>query len=87
MDALREEVKEKGFPFTVDSSESFDMGEAAGHFAYISDPDGTPIEFVETHKVPIIKALNWNINLKKRDPDKSLPRWMIKTMRWKRVKD
>ncbi len=86
MDALRKEVDEKGFPFTVDSADSFDMGEAAGHFAYISDPDGIPIEFVETHKVPIIKALNWNIDLRKRNPDKSLPLWMIKTMRWKRVK-
>lgn len=87
MDLLREEVRSKGFPFTVDSSESFDMGEAAGHFAYISDPDGTPIEFVETHKVPIIKKIGWNINLKKRNPNKSLPKWMIGTLRWKRVKD
>jgi catechol 2,3-dioxygenase-like lactoylglutathione lyase family enzyme len=87
MDQLREEVKTKGFPFTVDSSNSFDMGEAAGHFAYISDPDGIPIEFVETHKVPIIKKLGWNFNLKNRDPDKSLPKWMIGTMRWKRVKE
>ncbi|MEN8125705.1 MAG: VOC family protein [Bacteroidota bacterium] len=87
MNLLREEVKAKGFPFTVDSSESFDMGETAGHFAYISDPDGTPIEFVETHRVPIIKKLGWNINLKKRDPNKSLPKWMIGTLRWKRVKD
>ncbi len=87
MDLLREEVKSKGFPFTVDSSNSFDMGEAAGHFAYISDPDGIPIEFVETHKLPIIKKLGWNFNLTKRDPDKSLPRWMIGTLRWKRVKD
>jgi catechol 2,3-dioxygenase-like lactoylglutathione lyase family enzyme len=87
MDLLRNEVKFKGFPFTVDSAESFDMGEAAGHFAYISDPDGTPIEFVETHKVPIIKKLGWNINLKKRNPNKSLPKWIIGTLRWKRVKD
>lgn len=87
MDALREEVKQKGFPFTVDSADSFDMGEAAGQFAYISDPDGTPIEFVETHKVPIIKKLGWYIDLRKRDPSKSLPRWMISTMKWKRVKD
>ena len=86
MDQLRDEVAAKGFPFTVDSSESFDMGEAAGHFAYISDPDGIPIEFVETHKVPIIKALGWNIDLKKRAANKSLPNWMIGTMRWKRVK-
>jgi len=86
MDLLKEEVKEKGYPFTVDSSESFDMGEAAGRFAYISDPDGTPIEFVETHRVPIIKKIGWNINLKNRSPKKSLPKWMIGTMRWKRVK-
>lgn len=87
MDLLKEEVKEKGFPFTVDSAESFDMGEAAGRFAYVSDPDGIPIEFVETHKVPIIKKIGWNINLEKRSPTKSLPKWMIGTLRWKRVKD
>ena len=34
------------------------MGEAAGHFSYIQDPDGTLIEFVETHKVPILKKLD-----------------------------
>jgi len=87
IDELREEVKSKGFPFTVDSANSFDMGEAAGHFAYISDPDGIPIEFVETHKVPIVKKLGWNINLKKRNPNKSLPNWLIGTLRWKRIKD
>lgn len=87
MDLLREEVKLKGFPFTVDSGNSFDMGETAGHFAYISDPDGTPIEFVETHKLPILKKLGWNIDLRKRDPNRSLPKWLINTLRWKRVKD
>ncbi len=87
MDKLRKECEEKGFPFTVDSAESFDMGQAAGHFAYISDPDGTPIEFVETHKLPIIKKLGWYMNLRGRDPKKSLPRWMINTLKWKRVKD
>ncbi len=84
---LRKEVSSKGFPFTVDSAKSFDMGEAAGHFAYISDPDGTPIEFVETHKLPIIKKLGWYMKLEGRDPQKSLPRWMINTLKWKRVKD
>ena len=84
---LREEVASKDFPFTVDSAESFDMGEAAGHFAYISDPDGTPIEFVETHKLPIIKKIGWYMNLEGRNPEKSIPRWMINTMKWKRVKD
>lgn len=76
----------KGFPFTVNSGD-FDMGEAAGHFAYIEDPDGTLIEFVETHKVPILKKLNWYLNLKNRDPLKSLPKWMIRSMGFGRVRD
>lgn len=33
------------------------MGNAAGHFSYNEDPDGTLIEYVETHKVPIVKNL------------------------------
>lgn len=87
MDALRNECLENGYPFTVDSSNSFDMGEAAGHFSYIEDPDGTLIEFVETHRVPIIKKLGWYINLKDRKTVKRLPNWMVSTLAWKRVKD
>ena len=86
MDLLRSECASKGRPFTVDSSNSFDMGDAAGHFSYIEDPDGTLIEFVETHKVPILKKLGIFINLKKRDPLKPLPNWLIKSMRIHRVK-
>lgn len=86
MDALRKDCSDNGFPFTVDSNNSFDMGEAAGHFSYVSDPDGTPIEFVETYKVPMIKAIGWEIDLKKRNPNKPLPTWVIKAMRIKRVK-
>ncbi|SMO41660.1 Catechol 2,3-dioxygenase [Saccharicrinis carchari] len=87
MDLLKEEVKRKGFPFTVDSSDGFDMGVAAGQFSYISDPDGTPIEFVETHKLPIIEKLGWYMKLKGRDPKKSLPNWMINTLSFNRVKE
>ena len=87
MDSLREECKDKGFPFTVDSQNSFDMGEAAGHFSYIADPDGTLIEFVETHKIPIMKKMGWYLNLKTRKPEKSLPTWMVKALRFNRVKD
>lgn len=87
MELLQKECDEKGFPFTVNSADSFDMGVAAGHFSYISDPDGTPIEFVETHKLPIIEKLGWYMNLKGRDPKKSLPNWMVKTLRFSRVKD
>lgn len=87
MEYLREECKTKGFPFTVDSSDSFDMGEAAGHFSYIEDPDGTLIEFVETHKIPIIKKMGWYLNLRKRNPEKPLPDWMLKMLALTGVKD
>ena len=92
MDQLNTYCESRGFPFTVDSKRShmgnsFDMGEAAGHFSYIEDPDGTLIEFVETHKVPILKKLGWYLDLRKRDPQKSLPEWILKTLRFSRVKN
>jgi catechol 2,3-dioxygenase-like lactoylglutathione lyase family enzyme len=91
MDNLKKFCDSKGFPFTVDSKQShegnsFDMGEAAGHFSYIQDPDGTLIEFVETHKVPILKKFGWYLDLRKRDPNKTLPDWIVKTLRFSRVK-
>ncbi|WKK76069.2 VOC family protein [Marivirga salinae] len=86
MQALKEECEAKGFNFTVDSANSFDMGEAAGHFTYIEDPDGTLIEFVETHKVPIMKKIGWYLDLKKRNPKKPLPRFMLKAMGMSEVK-
>jgi catechol 2,3-dioxygenase-like lactoylglutathione lyase family enzyme len=91
-DTLKEKCKNAGFPFTVDSASeieggnTFDMGDAAGHFGYISDPDGIPIEFVETHKIPILEKLNISLNLSKRDPDKPLPRWILKALAFKRKK-
>jgi catechol 2,3-dioxygenase-like lactoylglutathione lyase family enzyme len=91
IDNLRTFCENKGFPFTVDTKKSqegnsFDMGEAAGYFAYIQDPDGTLIEFVETHKVPILRKIGWYLDLRKRDPNKSLPEWILKTLRFSRVK-
>jgi len=80
----------KGFPYTVNTlsklNQSFDMGEAAGHFAYIEDPDGSLIEMVETHKIPVIKKLGWFLDLSSREKGKRLPNWMLKTLRFNRVK-
>jgi catechol 2,3-dioxygenase-like lactoylglutathione lyase family enzyme len=92
MDELKIFCEGKGFPFTVDSKKSFegnifDMGDAAGHFSYIEDPDGTLIEFVETQKVPILKKFGWYLDLRKRDPNKSLPEWILKTLKYSRVKN
>ncbi len=74
MNELRKVCEDAGHPFTVDSADSFDMGEAAGHFSYIEDPDVTLIEFVETHKIPILKKLGWYLNLLKRGQKKPLSR-------------
>ena len=87
MDTLRKKCEASGFPFTVDSSQSFDMGDASGHFSYIEDADGTLIEFVETHRIPIMKKFGIYLDLRKRNPEKPLPDWMIKTLSFSRVKD
>lgn len=86
MDALGERLNKNGFKFVVDSANSFDMGDAAGRFTYIEDADGTLIEFVETHKVPILKKIGWYINLKKRKTQNPLPNWMVNTLGWGKVK-
>lgn len=90
MDNLKKRCEEKGYPFTVDSrashpGNSFDMGEAAGHFSYIEDPDGTLVEFVETHKLPILKKFGWYMDLRKRKPE-PLPDWILKMLRFSRVR-
>ena len=85
MDTLREEVKKMNYPFTVDVGKDFDMGEAAGTFSYNEDPDGTLIEYVETYKVPVLKKLNISLDLRKRDPKKALPMWMLNAMRFNKV--
>ena len=87
MAEIKQECEAFGHPFTVDSANSFDMGEAAGHFTYIEDPDGTLIEFVETHKIPILKKVGWYLNLQKRDMQKPLPKWFFKIINMTRKKD
>ena len=83
MDSLKSFCQSKGCPFTVDScpdGEQFDMGEASGRFTYIEDPDGTLIEFVETHKVPVVARLGLYIDMNKRDKYKKLPKILFRMM-------
>lgn len=87
MKQLSAGVKAAGHPFTVDSADTFDMGKAAGHFTYVEDRDGTLVEFVETHKVPVLAKLGIYFNLKNRDPKKPLPDWMVRMMSLNKVKD
>ena len=86
MCGLKKASQEKGYAFTVDSMNSFDMEAASGRFCYMEDPDGTLIELVETHKVPIFKKWGLYLNLKKRDLKKPLPDWMIKLLALSKVK-
>ncbi len=77
MDRLKESSAAAGYRFSVDSADSFAMGSSAGRFCYVEDPDGTLIELVETHKVPICKKWGLYLNLKGRKGEKPLPDWMI----------
>lgn len=77
MHSLKEKAGMLGYSFTVDSSESFTMDSSAGRFCYVEDPDGTLIELVETHKVPVLKKIGWFIDLTKRKQNKPLPKWMV----------
>ncbi len=85
MKDLKTFIESKGLTFTADSNpeayeseaEIFDMGGASGHFTYIEDPDGNLIEFVETYYVPIVSKLGIGLNLKKKDPEKPLPDFLV----------
>ena len=86
MCGLKKYDEENGYKFTVDSINTFGMESASGRFCYIEDPDGTLIELVETHKVPVLKKLGIHLNLKKRDLKKPWPDWMIKLLALSKVK-
>lgn len=87
MEGLQQKAAGLGVEFTVDSGNTFDMGEAGGRFAYMEDPDGTLIELVETHKVPVFKKLGIYFNLKKRGTYKTLPDWMVGLLGMNKIKD
>lgn len=86
MDSLKENSNKYGYNFSVDSENSFGMGNASGRFCFIEDPDGTLIELVETHKVPILKKLGLFLNLKNRKKGKPLPNFIIKLLALSKVK-
>lgn len=87
MNALKSSLEKNGHHFTVDSSDTFDMGDSGGRFSYVEDPDGTLIEMVETHKVPVFKKFGIYINLDKRAKGKPLPNWMVGLLGLNKVKD
>ena len=49
--------------------------------------DGTLIEMIEVYKIPIIEKLGLYLNVEKRPATQPLPNWMLKAMKFSRVKD
>jgi catechol 2,3-dioxygenase-like lactoylglutathione lyase family enzyme len=86
MDLLKIKCEQAGYLFTVDSKNSFAMDAAAGRFCYVEDNDGTLIELVETHKVPVIKKIGLYLNLKKRKVSRPLPFWIIGCLALSKIK-
>lgn len=88
MVALGKDLAEKGFGFTCDTRDTLDMGGTTRvHCTYIEDPDGTLLELIEVYKIPILEKLGIFLNVEKRDPLKPLPDFMLKALRFTRIKD
>ena len=85
MEALKKLSESLGYPFSIDSGGTFEMDKAGGRYCYVEDPDGTLIELVETHKVPILKKLGWYMDLRKRSAE-PLPDWMVRMLGLSKVK-
>ncbi len=87
MKALGEDLRAAGYPFTCDSSNALSMGQTKVHCTYIHDYDRTLIEMIEVYKVPIVEKWGIFLNVEKRDPLKPLPDFMLKALRFSRIKD
>ncbi len=87
MKALGEDLAKGGYPFTCDSHNALSMGQTKVHCTYIHDDDHTLIEMIEVYKVPIMEKWGIFLNVEKRDPLKPLPDFMLKALRFSRVKD
>jgi catechol 2,3-dioxygenase-like lactoylglutathione lyase family enzyme len=87
MKALGEDLAAAGYPFTCDSQNALSMGQTKVHCTYIHDDDRTLIEMIEVYKVPIIEKWGIFLNVEKRDPLKPLPDFMLKALRFSRVKE
>jgi catechol 2,3-dioxygenase-like lactoylglutathione lyase family enzyme len=87
MEQLGEELAQKGFGFTCDSNDALDMGTTKVHCTYIEDRDGTWLELIEVYKVPIVEKFGIFLNVEKRNPAKPLPDFMLKALRFSRIKD
>ncbi len=87
MKGLGEDLGAAGYGFTCDSNNALSMGNTKVHCTYIHDDDRTLIEMIEVYKVPIIEKWGFYLNVEKRDPLKPLPDFILKALRFSRIKD
>ncbi len=87
MKELGKDLEAAGYAFTCDSNDALNMGNTKVHCTYIHDDDRTLIEMIEVYKVPIIEKWGVFLNVEKRDPLKPLPDFMLKALRFSRIKD
>jgi catechol 2,3-dioxygenase-like lactoylglutathione lyase family enzyme len=87
MAALGKDLAAAGYGFTCDSNNAIGMGQTKVHCTYIQDNDVTLIEMIEVYKVPIMEKWGIFLNVEKRDPLKPLPDFMLKALRFSRIKD
>jgi catechol 2,3-dioxygenase-like lactoylglutathione lyase family enzyme len=87
MQALGGALEQVGFGFRCDSNDAIGMGETKVHCTYIDDPDECWIELIEVHKVPIVEKWGLFLDVKKRDPDGPLPKWMLRALKFSRIKE
>lgn len=86
MNEIAKYFSAKGYPFTCDSKNILHMGNTRVHCTYIEDPDGTLLELIEVYRIPIVEKIGWFLNVKGRNPMKPLPSWILKGLRFVRVK-
>jgi len=87
MKALGDDLAQAGYGFTCDSNNALSMGNTKVHCTYIHDDDRTLIEMIEVYKVPIIEKWGVFLNVENRDALKPLPDFMLKALRFSRIKD
>ena len=95
MSELKMHCEEHKIQFTIDSLPEIHknpeihltMPELVEHFAFIEDPDGNLIRFIETYKLAISENLNWNIDIKKRNSDKPISKWKLRVLAWNRFEE
>jgi len=87
MQDLGQQLAAAGFPFRCDTADAIGMGETKVHCVYIDDPDECWLELIEVHKVPIIEKWGVYLNVQKRGADEPLPKWMLKALKFSRIKD